>query len=216
MEGAPRVVGIIDLAELLKDLRAEHVDPAADGVAHKGLGLLRVVEDLVGLVADNTSKVLGEIPGHLRSDKRRKRKKKKERRKKKERTKKYKKGSISRQQKQTNEVTARSQSVAMPHLLAHHSGGSICVLLMELDDISKWEAKTDISLEHEDKVWLAPQDLITKVVQSTSRTHCLVFSQVPHRDPKLGLGVVHKSMEEGGIKEANKDDFTQTRDLTQI
>ena len=106
--------------------------------------------------------------------------------------------------------------VQKKNLLAHHRGQGICVLLVELDDISEGKPKADIGMQHEDKVWLAPQDLVTKVVQSTSRTHCLVFSQVPHRDPKLGLGVVHKSMEEGGIKEANKDDFTQTRDLTQI
>ena len=62
----PRVVCVVNLAELVKDLRAEHVDPAAYGVTHKGLGLLRIVEDLVVLIADNATKVLGEIPGHLR------------------------------------------------------------------------------------------------------------------------------------------------------
>ena len=85
---------------------------------------------------------------------------------------------------------------------------------MELDDISEGKPKADIGMKHEDKVWLAPQDLVTKVVQSTSRAHRLVFPEVPDWDPELGLCVVDKSMEEGGIKESNKNDFTQSRDLT--
>jgi len=101
------------------------------------------------------------------------------------------------------------------NLLAHHRGQGVCVLLVELDDISEGKPKADIGMQHEDKVWLAPQDLVTKVVQSTSRTHRLVFPEVPDWDPESGLCVVDKSMEERRIKEPNKNDFTQTRDLTQ-
>jgi len=88
----PRVVCVVNLAELVKDLRAEHVDPAAYGVTHKGLGLLRIVEDLVVLIADNATKVLGEIPGHLRLRRKRgevrRKKLKKTRKKRKEKKKK--------------------------------------------------------------------------------------------------------------------------------
>ena len=88
------------------------------------------------------------------------------------------------------------------------------LVIEELQHVVEGKRAADIGIQHEESPWLALENSISEVIQTSCSAKCLIFSQILNLDLREFLGRVFDEVpEDAFVVVADKDDFFHTLDL---